>query len=154
MKKIISTLLALILVLGCFPVSAFAAGNDETCAVAPYSSNASLIEVTREGAPIRTGPGERYSTVVKCELGTVLEKTDTTINRYLNRWYKVTYRDSQSNVIVITRSSQYATRWVNGTRTSIENIVITDMAKDSMGDSFGKFIKDNQDAIEIAFRSL
>lgn len=58
------------------------------------------------------------------------------------------------NVIVITRSSQYATRWVNGTRTSIENIVITDMAKDSMGDSFGKFIKDNRDAIEIAFRSL
>ena len=58
------------------------------------------------------------------------------------------------NVIVITRSSQYATRWVNGTRTSIENAVIADMAKDSMGDSFGKFIKDNRDAIEIAFRSL
>ena len=97
MKKIISILLALILVLGCFPVNAFAAGNEETCAVAPYSSNASLVEVTREGAPIRTGPGERYSTVVKCELGTVLEKTGTTINRYLNRWYEVTYRESQSN---------------------------------------------------------
>lgn len=58
------------------------------------------------------------------------------------------------DVIVITRTNQYATRWVNGTKTSIENIVIADMAKDSMGDSFGKFIKDNRDAIEIAFRSL
>ena len=40
MKKIISILLTLVLALERFPVSAFAAGNEETCAVAPYSSNA------------------------------------------------------------------------------------------------------------------
>ena len=97
MKKIVSILLTLVLILGCLPVRAFAAGNDETCAVTPYSSDATLIEITRDGAPIRTGPGERYSTVVRCELGTILEKNGTKINRYLNRWYKVTYRDSQSN---------------------------------------------------------
>ena len=97
MKKFISILLAFALVLGCMPVKAFAAKEEETCAFEPYGSDAALIETTREGAPIRTGPGKNYSTVVSCEAGTVLEKTGTKINRYLHRWYEVTYRNSQSN---------------------------------------------------------
>lgn len=97
MKRTISIILAIILVFGCIPVNAFAAGNEETCVLSPYSTKAALLEITRDGAPIRTGPGEKYSTVVICEIGTVLEKDGTKINKYLNKWYEVTYRDGQSN---------------------------------------------------------
>ena len=97
MKKIISIILSLVMLLSCVPVNAFAAENEEVCAVAPYSNQATLVEVVRDGAPIRTGPGEKYDTVVSCEVGAVLEKTGTKVNRYLNQWYEVTYRDIENN---------------------------------------------------------
>lgn len=99
-RNIAKRVLAIVLVL-CTLVTmaapAFAAESGEVCAVSPYSSKAALVEVVCDGAPIRTGPGKAYSTVVRCEAGAVLEKTGTKINRYLNRWYEVTYRDSESN---------------------------------------------------------
>lgn len=97
MKKLISALLALTLLLGCLPVSALAANGGEVCAAAPYSSSADLLEVTTDGAPIHTGPGKDCSTVVTCKSGAVLEKTGSTLNKYLHRWYEVTYRDNLGN---------------------------------------------------------
>ena len=98
MKKIISIILSLVLLIGCIPVNVFAAESEEVCAVNPYSDKASLVEVVREGAPIRTGAGEKYSTVVNCEAGAGLEKIGRTkVNRYLNQWYEVTYRDTENN---------------------------------------------------------
>lgn len=97
MKKIISILLALVLILGCIPAPAFAAESGEVCAVEPYSGDATLLEIVRDGAPIRTGAGEKYAKVVTCEKGAVLEKNGSKVNRYLNKWYEVTYRDMESN---------------------------------------------------------
>lgn len=55
------------------------------------------------------------------------------------------------SVIAVTRVSRNATRWANGERTAIENVVLKDMAMDSLGDAFGKFLKDNRDVIEAVF---
>ena len=96
-KRLISLLLILALIVSCFPVSALAAGNEETCSVARYSDSADLLEITRDGAPIRSGPGESYSITVTCQEGAVVEKIGSTINRYLHRWYEVTYRDAEGN---------------------------------------------------------
>lgn len=96
MKCVLTLILVLCtLVNTTFP--AFAADSGEVCAVAPYSEDATLIEVTRDGAPIRTGAGEKYSTVITCSAGTVLEKTGRKMSKSFNTFYEVTYRDSSSN---------------------------------------------------------
>ena len=95
-KKLTAIVMALVLLFSCIPVSTYAAESEEVCA-APYNDKASLIEVTRQGAPIRTGPGERYSTVTTCPTGTVLEKTGSKLSRALNQFYEVTYRDNYGN---------------------------------------------------------
>ncbi len=96
MKRIISIILTLALLIGCIPMNTFAADSGEICAVSTYSENASLLEIKKNKAPLRTGPGEKYSTLVKCEKGVVLEKTGTTYNKYLNKWYEVTYQDAKN----------------------------------------------------------
>lgn len=76
MKKIISMILILSLLIGILPTSASAAGN-------------SYIEVTRENAPIRKEASEKADIVVRCKEGTVLSSTGSCWNWYLNKWYKV-----------------------------------------------------------------
>ena len=80
MKKFISVLLAVCLAFtSLFPVSALADSKE-------------YLVVTRDNAPIRTGPGEKNSVVARCQEGTMLETTGSTLNWYLNRWYKVLYK--------------------------------------------------------------
>lgn len=76
MKKIISMILILGILIGMFPTSASAAGS-------------SYIEVTRDNAPIRKAASEKADVVVRCKEGTVLSSTGSCRNWYLNKWYKV-----------------------------------------------------------------
>jgi len=55
------------------------------------------------------------------------------------------------SLVVVSTASRFATRWTNGSRRSIENVVLKDMGVDSIGDSFSKFIKDNGAIISELF---
>lgn len=50
-------------------------------------------------------------------------------------------------LVVITQTNPDATRWTNGSRRAIENIVLKDMAKDALGDAFSKYIEEYRDVI-------
>lgn len=76
MKKIISMILILGILIGTLPTPAFAADNN-------------YIEVTRENAPIRKAASEKADVVVRCKEGTVLSSSGSCRNWYLNKWYKV-----------------------------------------------------------------
>lgn len=58
---------------------------------------------------------------------------------------------SNISLAVVTKASRFTTRWTNGSRRSIENVVLKDMGVDSIGDSFSKFIKDNGAIISELF---
>ena len=55
------------------------------------------------------------------------------------------------SLVVVTKASRFATRWTNGSRRSVENVVLKDMGIDSIGESFSKFIKDNRTIIAELF---
>lgn len=93
MKKLICLILTLALVLGCVPMAAFA---ESVCASSVYSADAQLLEVVKEGAPIRSGTSQNKDVLVKCGEGAVLEKVDTKYNWHGNRWYAVTYSDGKA----------------------------------------------------------
>lgn len=76
MKKLVSVLMIACLVLTMLPIQAFAA-------------TPSYVEVTKSSAPLRTGKAEKYSVVAWVNKGTVLEITESALNLYLHRWYRV-----------------------------------------------------------------
>lgn len=76
MKRIISVFLVAVLVFGLFPVTAFAASS-------------SYVEVTKNGAPVRTKADGDSHIVYRCDEGTVLETTGSCYNWKFNKWYKV-----------------------------------------------------------------
>lgn len=100
MKKFISIIMILALLVNIVPVGVLAAeNNDEVtyCAVENYSNQAKLVETIKD-CPIRRGAGQAYETVTNCPENVVLEVTGWTINRHLNVWYRVNYRDSANNI--------------------------------------------------------
>lgn len=78
MKRMISLLLILGVLLSLLPVSAFAESK-------------TYIEVTKNNAPLRDRPYEEGQAIAKCEEGTVFSVVDTRINKRLNKWYEVFY---------------------------------------------------------------
>lgn len=86
MKKIISVILTLALVLSCVPVSAFAAEP---------TASGNYIEIESDTAVLRTGPGKSYSKIEDAELqpGDCLALTSKTytINKYGNVWFEIVY---------------------------------------------------------------
>lgn len=76
MKKLISILMIACLVLSMLPLQALAA-------------TPSYVEVTKANAALRSGKAEKYDIVARASKGTVLEVTDSQLNLYLHRWYKV-----------------------------------------------------------------
>lgn len=100
MKKIISAILALVLMVNVFSVGVIAAenGSESTfCAVENYSSKAELVETIKD-CPIRTGAGQDHRKVANCPEDVVLEVIGHKVNKHLNLWYKVNYRDSANNI--------------------------------------------------------
>lgn len=93
LKRLLSIILTMSILLSCIPMQVFASDSGEVCAASTYSDGASLLEVKKDRAPLRSGPAEKNSILIRCDKGVVLEKKDTTINKYLNKWYKVTYKD-------------------------------------------------------------
>lgn len=81
MKKFLSLLLIFSILLASVPAGALAASSD-------------YLIVTRDNAPIRTGPSEDDSIVARCSKGDLLETTGSTLNWRLNHWYKVRYNGS------------------------------------------------------------
>ncbi len=76
MKKLVSALMIVCLLMTMLPLNAFAASKG-------------YVQVTKDNAPLRTGKGEKYSIVVRATKGTVLEVVDASYNWYLNKWYQV-----------------------------------------------------------------
>lgn len=85
MKKIVSILLTVVLVLTCIP----------TVALADASS---LIEVTKDNAPIRATPYQEGTIITKCKKGAVLEYEGYTINQRLHRWYEVKWNGQKGYI--------------------------------------------------------
>ena len=96
LKRLLSIILTMSILLSCIPMQVFASDSGEVCAASTYRDGASLLEVKKDRAPLRSGPAEKNSILIRCDKGVVLEKKDTTINKYLNKWYKVTYKDISS----------------------------------------------------------
>lgn len=112
-RRIISLLLVIVMMISVFP-SALAAENTpakstaaldssntcvgDMCLVDPFANVSMLLEVTKDNAPIRSGPGKTYSVLVECAEGAVLKSTGSTRNKYNNRWYKVEY-DGQTGYL-------------------------------------------------------
>lgn len=77
MKRIISAILVVVMIISMFPVTAFAADSN-------------YIEVTKNKAPLRTKADGDARIILRCEEGTVLELVGTRINwKKLSKWYEV-----------------------------------------------------------------
>ncbi len=81
MKRIISLLLAVVLVLNYVPAAS---------AATPMSSD-EYIEVTSATAPLREGPGKTYDEIVTLEQGDCLMVTGFTENKHGHIWFEVEY---------------------------------------------------------------
>lgn len=78
LNRLTSVFLVLCLLITAFPITAFADDDDH-------------LVVTRDHAPIRRGNNEDASVVAYCNKGDILETTGSSLNHWLNRWYKVRY---------------------------------------------------------------
>ena len=84
-KVILSLILAIAIVLGGLPVSAFAASD-------------TFIEVTKDNAPVRTKAYESGDVIERLEEGTILQ-ADACWNLKGHRWYRVELSDGRSGYI-------------------------------------------------------
>ena len=109
MKKITSVFLVICLLITTFPVTAFADSDEH-------------LVVTRDHAPIRRDKSEDASVVAYCNKGDVLETTGSSLNHWLNRWYKVRYNGNIYYIYsgnVRTSSHSYTRFTYDGVKYSI-----------------------------------
>ena len=77
MKRMICAILVVVLIVGMFPVTAFAAGN-------------TYIEVTKDNAAVRTKADGDAKIALRLEEGVVLESVGTHYNwKKLSNWYEI-----------------------------------------------------------------
>lgn len=110
MKKLLSIILAAVMLIGTIPVVSSAA----------YS----YVEVTRDNAPIRRGCYESSSVAARVSKGTVLEVTGSCHNIYLNKWYRLSYNGQTCYIYsgnVKTHSHAYTPLYFNGVTYNICN---------------------------------
>lgn len=79
MKRTLTLLLAVVLLVTMLPLTAFAAKKQ-------------YLEVTKDNAPIRAKASEKGKIVQRCPKGVILEAEGSKINLYLNKWYKVRWK--------------------------------------------------------------
>ena len=89
MKKLLAAVLALLLVVELVPLPAKASGSSRTYEVAsPYEEGGTLMEITKDNAPIRYGAAEKSGVVRRCFKSEVIAVHGSCRNRYHNLWYK------------------------------------------------------------------
>lgn len=81
--------------------------------------------------------------------GTHCDALIAEIQKYLEWMLDLSLTEEQLRqhlqLVLITDSD--FTSWSNGTRTAIDNILIRDMAQDTLGDNFRRFLKEHADAL-------
>ena len=98
MKKWMSVLLSMVLLVKLFSVSALAAEKTEAIGYRMYSADAELVEAVKDGAKVRSRASKHGDVVVRCDEGTVMEVLDKKLNKHLHVWYKVSVQGQEGYI--------------------------------------------------------